>query len=52
MRSPKSQVGKYLISMNANDVLSLINNQGFAVAIGSNAFGATDANVDQELHTQ
>jgi len=53
MRSTKSQLGKYLICMNANDVLSLINNQDFAVALGSNASGATDANVViRRLHTQ
>jgi len=41
----KTQVGKFLVPMNAGDVLSLINSDLFTLHLGGFAVGATDANL-------
>jgi len=48
----KTQVGKFLIQMNAGDVLSLFNKGASTLHLGAIAIGATDANlVIKKLHT-
>lgn len=48
----KTQAGKFLIQMNAGDVLSLINNGVSMLNLGTSTIGSTDANlVIKRLHT-
>ena len=48
----KTQVGKFLIQMNAGDVLSLFNKGASTLHLGAIAIGVTDANLlIKKLHT-